>query len=143
MAVDDPLVDVSQIEVRLGRSLTEDETGRAQALIEDVSGEIYTLIGSGAFHDDDGNLAPPAGVIGVVCRAVIRQFENPRGLTGETIGDYNWQANNGRADTSVFFTPAELRGLRRAAGLPGFGSIQMEGDLPLDCVGYFDITTLS
>lgn len=133
----DPLVEVEDVEARLGRSLSDDENTRASALILDVSGEIAGLVGDDAFQAE-----VPAAVVGVICRAVIRQFENPRGLTGETIGDYNWQANNGRSGASMFLTPPELRTVRRAAGLSGIGSVQMQGDMPL-APAYFDINTLT
>lgn len=137
----DPLVAVDEVETRLGRALTGAEAARAEARIVDVSGEVYALAGEDAFHDSGGGLDVPAVVVAVVCDAVIRLVENPRGLTGETIGDYNWQANNARGRALLYLTAAEARAVRRAAGLPSVGTITLQGDLPVG--GVFDLNTLS
>lgn len=138
----DPLVGTEAIEARLGRGLTGSEDGKVAAFITDVSGEVYSLVGEDAFQDEDDELDVPDVVVAVVCDAVIRRLENPRGLTGETIGDYNWQRNNGRAGNALLYlTAAEARAVRRAAGLPGIGTIQLQGDLPVG--GVFDINTLT
>lgn len=137
----DPLVDVEEVETRLARALTGAEAARAEARIVDVSGEVYNLVGEDAFHDSGGGLDVPDVVVAVVCDAVIRLVENPRGLTGETIGDYNWQANHARGGGLLYLTAAERRTVRRAAGLAAVGTIALQGDLPVG--GLYDLNTLT
>jgi hypothetical protein len=139
----DPLIEVGDVSVRLGRSFGPADTARAEALIRDVSGEVYSLAGDDAFHDEAGQLDVPDVVVGIVADAVIRAFENPRGLTGETIGDYSYQAGGPGRDAGLYLTAAQRRSIRRAAGVTLLGGIQMETDLPLRGATVFDINTLT
>lgn len=139
----DPLATIDAVEARLGREFAGSELVRAEALLVDVSAEIYGLVGDDAFHDENGDLLDPvpAAVVAVVCEAVIRRVENPRGLTGETIGDYNWQANSGRGSVGMYLLAAERRAVRRAAGKLSVAALQLQGDLPVP--GTFDMNTLT
>lgn len=136
------LVDQQDVEVRLGRTLTATEAELVVTRIADVSEEVWSLVGEDAFHDAEQTLTVPGVVRAAVCDAVMRILENPRGLTGETIGDYNWQAAGARGSTGLLYlTAAERRTVRRAAGLPPVGTVTLQGDLP--GASQFDINTLT
>lgn len=123
MAAGDALIEVSDLEARLGRSLSGADLARATALIEDASGLVFILLGT----EDPWPTGIPLGAKAIVCLMAIRAFENPRGLGAETLGDYSWQASNG----GVFYTAAEARALRRAYGRLSIKTVQLHADLPL------------
>jgi hypothetical protein len=127
--VSGPLATAGDIEDRLGRVLTASETTRVEAAIDDASGMVYLIL------QDENAFSPtvPAGVVGIVCQAVLRAFGNPRGLTGETLGDYSWQANGGPGTaTGYYFTAFERRMLRRAHGSLSVVALQLEGYMAID-----------
>jgi hypothetical protein len=143
--VSDALATVADVEVRLRRSFNEAESAQVAAYILDVSGQIYTFLGSeDAFHPlGEGLSLVPQSVRAIVCAAVIRAMDNPRGLTGETLGDYSWQANGGGSALGLWLTGYERRLLRRAYGASPVGTLSLEGYLPLnphslDDIGYGD-----
>lgn len=128
MAAGDPLIEVSDLEARLGRSLNGADLDRATALIEDASGLVFILLGT----DDPWPDGLPLGAKAVICQMVIRAFENPRALAAETLGDYSWQgAQSGSNSLGIFYTGAEARALRRAYGRLSIRTVQLHADLPL------------
>jgi hypothetical protein len=124
-----PLASAADIEDRLGRALSASEITRVEAAIDDASGMVYTWL------QDDDAFSPivPASVKGIVCQAVLRAFGNPRGLTGETLGDYSWQANGGPSTaTGYYFTAYERRILRRAHRSLSVRALDLEGYTAID-----------
>lgn len=76
-------------------------------------------------------LPVPDVVVAVCCEAVRRAYDNPQGLTGETIGNYSWRSYRGTAgEGSLYLTPGELRLVRKAAGKLGVSSANLSNDLP-------------
>lgn len=76
-------------------------------------------------------LPVPEVVVIVCCEAVRRAYDNPQGLTGETVGNYSWRSYRGSAgEGSLFLTPGELRSVRKAAGKLGVVSANLSNDLP-------------
>jgi hypothetical protein len=74
-------------------------------------------------------LPAPEVFVLVCCEAVRRAYDNPQGLTGETVGNYSWRGGGGLG--SLYLTPAEQRMIRKAAGKLGVGTIELEGYMPV------------
>ncbi|EFC78731.1 hypothetical protein [Parafrankia sp. EUN1f] len=127
-----PLVDLVDYLTRTGGVLDDLEVSEQQLLLAalgDASALVRLEAGVDWIADDGVSVTTPAAVVPVVVAMVQRKLMNPSGLTGETLGDHSWQMANASPD--LFLTRAELRTVRRAAGRSGIGSIQMEGDLPV------------
>lgn len=125
-----PLITVEQYTDRLGHTLDAAEQAQAAALIGDASALVRLEAGED-FLDEQGELADvPDAIVGVVYAMVRRAIENPRALTGETLGDYTWQSG-GSSSTGIYLMRAEKRTVRQAVGKLSAGSVQLEGDLPV------------
>lgn len=127
-----PLVDLAAYLTRTGQALADlDAAEQAQftALLGDASAIVRQEAGVDWVADDGVTVTTPDVVVPVVVAVVRRSVSNPEGLTGETLGDHTWQMSNASAD--LYLTKAETKTVRRAVGRAGFGSIQMEGDLPV------------
>lgn len=124
----DPLIQVSDLTDRLGRSLDETETTQAEALIDDASALIRD-VADDDFLNDSGTLDVPPSIVPVVVTMVRRALENPRGLSGEQLGSYSWQAQGQQA--AIYANRNEKRIIRRAVSKLGVGTAQLEGYLPL------------
>ncbi|MFJ4168751.1 hypothetical protein ACIPY3_04505 [Paenarthrobacter sp. NPDC089714] len=104
---------VSALETRLGLtpgSLLDEDRSRAEAALEDatvlVEAEVPTSLAA-AWEED-----APAVVRLVVLKAARREFENPRGLENESLGEHS----AGFSETSgVYLTSREIAQVRRAA----------------------------
>jgi hypothetical protein len=103
------------------------DEGRVAVLIEDACAIAADIIGS--TYDDGAEV--PGAIVATVCAAVRRAYENPTGLQGETIGDYTWRTGGAGASVGIYFTPAEARVMRRAAGILGLKTLTLESYLPL------------
>lgn len=76
-------------------------------------------------------LPVPEVVVAVCCEAVRRAYDNPQGLTGETVGNYSWRSYRDNAgEGSLYLTTAELRLVRKAGGKLGVTSANLSNDLP-------------
>lgn len=125
-----PLIDVTAYATRLGRTLDEAEEAQAVAYIADASALVRLAAGED-FLDELGELDEvPDAIVGVVVAMVRRAVENPRALTGETLGDYSWQSG-GSSSTGIYLMRAEKRTVRQAVGKLSVGVLQLEGDLPV------------
>lgn len=122
------LITVAQYEARAATSYAGDELTKVTALIDDASA-LVNLIAFGTTTADywDDTTVPDA-VVPVVVSMVRRALENPRGLSGEQLGDYQWQAGQSTSQT-IYATRPERRIIRRAAGTLGVGSATLEGYL--------------
>lgn len=144
------LISLSQYGTRVGVEYDESSPGtteeQIEAFLEDASA-IVNLIAFGTTEADywtdwdassgsDDNPVPNA-VIPVIVNMVRRALENPRGLTGEQLGDYQWQAASG-TQTAIYATREERKIIRRAAGTLSVGTAQLEGYLPLNRVEWTD-----
>ena len=124
------LISITELNERLGRTLAGTEETLALALIDDATALVLQIAaGNGDEPDWTSPSATPDVIVPVVSNMVRRAMENPRGLSGEQLGDYQWQAGAGGAVT-IYATRAEERIVRRAAGRLGVGTVYLEGDLP-------------
>ncbi|WP_018503077.1 hypothetical protein [Parafrankia discariae] len=127
-----PLVDLAAYLTRTGQVLADldiAEQAQLTALLGDASALVRLEAGLDWVAGDGVTVTTPDVVVPVVVAMVRRSTDNPEGLTGETLGDHSWQMGNASAD--LYLTKAETKTVRRAAGRAGFGSIQLEGDLPV------------
>lgn len=119
----DPLITLEQVQDRLG---TVDDTERVETYIEDVSALVRQAAGDD-FLDDQGQPDPPGAVVPIMVEAIRRVLDNPHGLASETIGSYTWRADGG--DRGLYLSRVEEKMIRRAAGHPGFGEIELDGGM--------------
>jgi hypothetical protein len=104
------------------------DESQAGAVIDDASALVLAI----ADLDTDWTTATvPAEVIPVLVNMVRRGLHNPRGLTGEQLGDYGWQAQNAVAAAGIYATRQERRIIRKAAGTLGAMNAELDSDLPL------------
>ncbi|MCD0450772.1 hypothetical protein LO762_16465 [Actinocorallia sp. API 0066] len=118
------LITVEQLLARPGFDGVSE--AQAEAVLEDVSA-LVALVASPVVLT--AGTLPPA-IVPVIVAAARRGLHNPRGLSGEQLGDYGWQAG-GQASTGLFLTRHEERIVRRAAGRLGAGNAGLDSDLPL------------
>ena len=116
----------SDFQDRYENTVSAADGDRLSVLLEDACALAADIIGSS--YADGSGVAVPGAITATVCTAVRRAFDNPTGLQGETIGDYTWRAAGSSA--GVYFTPAEARIMRRAAGQSAVGTIELKGLLP-------------
>lgn len=122
-----PLADLAQLAARLGVSFDPESAAgvRGQAALEDASALIRS---EGAAWEDPGT-APEIAV--TICLAsAMRAFSNPNGVSQASVGDVA-VSFSGSSGGSVYLLRAELRSIRKAAGVSGAGSINMTSDLGL------------
>ncbi|RAX48940.1 hypothetical protein DQ353_12535 [Arthrobacter sp. AQ5-05] len=104
---------LSALEARLGFSpgtLDAEERARAEAALEDAA--TLALAEVSAAKAATWLTDAPAVVSLVVLKAARREFENPRGLNQESLGEHSV----GITDTSgVYLTKREVQQIRRAA----------------------------
>lgn len=139
------LISLSQYGTRVGVEFDESSPGTVEeqisAYIEDAS-NLVQLIAFGndtdSYWDDvdeSGDNPMPEALVPVIVNMVQRRADNPRGLTGEQLGDYQWQAAQGSA-TGIYATRTERKLIRKAAGKLGVGTLHLEGYLPLQNVEF-------
>lgn len=104
---------VSELEKRLGlptASLDGEDLGRAEAALSDA-----TTLALAEVSDNRGTawaLNAPNVVVLVVLKAARREFENPRGLSQESLGDHSVALSD---SSGVYLTGRELAQIHRAA----------------------------
>lgn len=104
---------VSSLEARLGLpagTLTGEDLARANAALDDAA--TLALAEVGATKAAAWELDAPKVVVLVVLKAARREYENPRGLSTEALGEHSV----GLSETSgVYLTAREVAQVRRAA----------------------------
>jgi hypothetical protein len=120
------LIAIDDLNERLGRTLSGDEETQALRYIDDASAIVLSIANP---TTDWTSATLPAVVLPVIVAMVRRGMENPRGLTGEQIGSYSWQAGASTPST-LYATPEEKRIIRRAASTLGVGTALLEGYVP-------------
>lgn len=124
------LVTIDEVEVRMKATFTGADRTQVEALIEDVSNLVRVV----AAPELDDITAPLTGnlraLIPIIVKSIRRGLENPRGLTGEQLGDYGWQSQSGQ-NPDIGLTRNERRMIRRIVGKLGVNSIRLEGELPV------------
>jgi hypothetical protein len=125
------LITTDQFTDRTGRTLTASQTTQVEAFITDASALVVDIVNDSDTTDtwDAASAGTvPASIVPVVVNMVRRALDNPHGYTSEGVGSYNY---NGGKTEGIFATRLEERTIRKAASLAGFGSINLESDLPL------------
>ena len=81
---------VSDVEVRYGRTLTPTEAAQVSAWIDDLEAEILERIPAIEVLILAGRPTVPT-LIRVICQAIIRKLDNPKGLKSRTVAidDYS------------------------------------------------------
>ena len=97
---------LSDVQARLGRPLTDDEKTQAETLLDDVELEIRSRIPDLDDKVTAGDI-PEDVVIRVEASAVRRVIKNPDGYTGESDGDYSYQINYQLASGELEITEKE------------------------------------
>jgi hypothetical protein len=117
---------LGELERRLGiapGTLTGDDKARAEAALDDAT--VLALAEAPASLAASWSAAAPGVVALVVLKAARREFDNPRGLASESLGEHSV----GLSETSgVYLTGREIAQVRRAAtGRRGgfVGSVRM------------------
>lgn len=119
------LISVEELTARPGFDGVDE--GQAAAVLGDVS----ALVAQIAEADPAWTAATvPAAVVPVIVSMARRGLSNPRGLSGEQLGDYGWQSQGG-GTTGIYATRREQRIVRRAAGRSGVSSVDLDSPLPL------------
>lgn len=109
---------VSALEARLGLpagALADEELARAESALDDAA--TLALAEAPSLLGEAWALDAPKVVSLVVLKAARREFENPRGMNQESLGEHSV----GLTDTSgVYLTVREVAQIRRAVtGRPG------------------------
>jgi hypothetical protein len=112
---------VSALEARLGLpsgTLDGPDLARAQAALDDAA--VLVLAEVPANTATAWATDAPAVAVLVALKAARREFENPRGLSSEGLGEHSV----GLTDTSgVYLTAREVAQVRRAAGVARKGFV--------------------
>jgi hypothetical protein len=104
---------VSELEKRLGlpvSSLADEDLDRAEAALADAT--TLALAEVSEARGASWALSAPGVVALVVLKAARREFENPRGLSQESLGDHSATLSD---SSGVYLTARELAQVRRAA----------------------------
>lgn len=120
------LITVEQLLARPGFDGVDES--QAEAVLDDVSALVVQIAGIDPEWTAD---TVPAAVVPVIVSMCRRGLSNPRGLTGEQLGDYGWQAQGASGASSLYATRREERIIRRAAGRSGASSVDLDNPLPL------------
>src|SRR5690606_40356467 len=104
------------------------DESQAEAVLDDVSALVVQIAGIDPEWTAE---TVPAAVVPVIVSMARRGLSNPRGLTGEQLGDYGWQAQGAGGASSLYATRREERIIRRAAGRSGAGTVNLDNPLPL------------
>jgi len=125
------LADVADLEVRLDRTITDDESPRVEALLDDVSVMVREVAGkTWVDPEDPTQVIAPDIVRLIVLRVSVRYMANPAGFSSESAGDYSYQRNGMDARGGLFLTDEEIGWLKKVAGKLGIWSQPLtRGDL--------------
>lgn len=107
--------DVAALETRLGRTLVAGDHGRAQAAIDDAWSLVESVAGRTWHVEGEDPGSPPRVIVTVVLAVARRAFENPEGMSQESIGSYSYSLATGTVP-GVYLTAEERAMVRRAGG---------------------------
>lgn len=113
-------VSSDDLAVWMGTTFSSDDDERATALLDALEGDAVD-IGDSTWTDT----TVPARVQTIIKNAARRAFANPDGFTSETIGSYTYRREAAGVVGTGFFTPFEVRVLRRLGGRVGIDSLEM------------------
>lgn len=118
------LASIEAFEVRLGRTLGDDED-RAQAALEDASALIRLEANKTWVTGNTIDSDVPDVIVSICLRAARRAFENPSELSSEAIGNFQqaWRIGN------VYLTSDEITVIQHAVG-GGSGMVSVSASTP-------------
>lgn len=120
-----PLVNVEDLEYRLGRTFNSEELPRVEAVLDDASALVRMEAGQTWIDPLTGDIAAvPAPIRTIVLRVAERVMRNPQGFKSESAGDYSYQRTDG--DSSLYLTDREIAMIRRALGRSGLWTQPVE-----------------
>lgn len=121
-----PLTTVASMEVVLGvavGSLAGGDLDRAELSLADASAIVRSTAGGVSWVDEDGvTITAPHEVIVVTRNAALRQYRNPDGYTGESVGDYSYQFGQQAGSVGVYLNEDEKALVLAAAAATKGGS---------------------
>ena len=119
------LASLQQLDARFPGGLSDDDTNRALAALDDASAWIRSEA-SEDWLDDDGNLSDvPAVIVSICCAVARRVVDNPAGIMQRSIAGYSEGLSN--ATTDVYLTKQEKAMIRKAVGAGGITVVPLEG----------------
>lgn len=111
------LIEVADLEARLGRVFEGSDQERAQSVLDEASALVRAESGKDwVSPDDPTKIVAPSIVKFITLRAAERAIRNPDGFSAETAGDYSYQRNGVSSDGALYLTDRERQLLARAAG---------------------------
>lgn len=119
-----PLVSVEDLTIPIS------DPAIAEAKLRSASTRVRAFVGND-YVDEAGNLVDdiPDEVIAVVTDAAERAIVNPRGVTGEQVGQYSYQIASGGGG-GVYLTKQEKSMLRGVRGSIGISTAKLTSNLP-------------
>lgn len=117
----------ADVEVRLGRELTPEETAQVAELLEDVEMMIKLKIPDLDAKVADGTI-PERLVILVEVNAVIRVLRNPDAFVSETDGNYSYTRSSDGASGYLSILPIEWEWLLGDGGMFQIIPVSPTGD---------------
>lgn len=119
------LASLQQLDARFPGGLSDDDTNRALAALEDASAWIRAEAGTEDWLDANGVLETVPAVIVSICCAVARRIvDNPAGIMQRSIAGYSEGLTN--ATTDVYLTKQEKAMIRKVTGTGGLVAVVLE-----------------
>lgn len=115
-------VTYEEFEVRYGGTVPAGDKDRIEALLADACALIEDLT-----DDTYEASGVPQTLVAIAVTAARRAYDNPSGLTSETIGSYSWSGGGG---AGVYLTLAEQKMILKAVGRSRMVSATLQGVLP-------------
>ena len=135
------LADITELQARLGYTLTGTQVAQANARLADASEIVRAYAGKTWLNADETAVVEdlPGSIPGVVASMVERATRNPDGATQETAGPFS-RSFGSDASARLFLTAGEKSVIRAAAGRVGIGALSTtRGPLETACIadGYY------
>lgn len=122
---------LEQLAARIPGGIRDADEARAQAALDDASTLIRSEVSphAGWTTAEALDADVPDIVVMVTLWAARRSYENPEGVSEESLGQYSVSLGNSSSD--VYLTAAERRHVRKAAGFLSIGVVATtRGDAP-------------
>lgn len=108
---------IDELANRIPGGISDDDSARAQAALDDASALIRVEAGKTWVTDDELDADIPDIVVSVCCRAAQRSFTNPVGVVQDTAGPFS--ATYANASSDVYLTKNEKDLVKQVAGTSG------------------------
>lgn len=107
------LASLTDLQVRLGRTLEGSEADRAQAALDDASTLVREESGQ-SWVDASNNVTAPAVLVRIVLQAAKREVTNPEGFVSETTGPFSATRDRDKIGAYLTEEEREIAGRYRA-----------------------------